>query len=77
MRILALVAAFLLGGAVGFAVGLGGGLLLNDYLDVSCFEGACGYAAVAAGLAGAFLGAVLGPIMAVRALQARPRTRPK
>lgn len=59
------VLGLVLGGAAGLGVGLLAGSVIVDWLDVSCFEGGCGYAAAAIGLLGLILGAIGGPIFAV------------
>lgn len=63
------IAAALLGVVLGGAVGAGAGLLIGsviaDVTDVSCFEGGCGYFAVAFGLVGLLIGAIGGCILAV------------
>jgi hypothetical protein len=65
----ALVLWGILGFVVGGGAGLGGGLLAGsvivDWLDVSCFEGGCGYAAAAIGLLGLVVGAIGGAIFAI------------
>lgn len=63
--ILNAVLGLILGGAAGLGIGLLAGSVIVDWLDVSCFEGGCGYAAAAIGLLGLILGAVGGPIFAV------------
>ena len=54
-----------LGGALGLAVGLGGGQLYASATDMSCFEGGCGYFVVFMGLAGIVVGAIAGGIVAL------------
>lgn len=56
---------FVLGGAAGLGIGLFAGSVIVDWLDVSCFEGGCGYAAAAIGLLGMILGAIGGLVFAI------------
>lgn len=65
------------GVVVGAPVGIGIGSVLAEVLDVSCFEGGCGYFVVFIGLAGAVVGG-LGGIIAgvVLYLRAEDRKRP-
>jgi hypothetical protein len=63
--ILNAVLGFVLGGAAGLGIGLLAGSVIVDWLDVSCFEGGCGYAAVAIGLLGMILGAIAGLVFAI------------
>lgn len=63
--ILNAVLGLVLGGSAGLGIGLLAGSVIVDWLDVSCFEGGCGYAAAAIGLLGLILGAIGGPIFAV------------
>ncbi len=65
--LLALPLGLLVGGAVGFLFGMG----FVALTDVSCFEGACGYAAMAWMLAGALAGLVIGPWAALRLARRR------
>jgi hypothetical protein len=50
-----------IGGIAGFALGA----LLVDVLDISCFEGGCGYFAVAVGLLLILAGLIVGIIVAI------------
>lgn len=59
------ILGFVLGGAAGLGIGLLAGSAIVDWLDVSCFEGGCGYAAAAIGLLGLIIGAIAGPIFAI------------
>ncbi|MFH1797324.1 MAG: hypothetical protein ABIK36_00880 [Pseudomonadota bacterium] len=63
--ILNAVLGFVLGGAAGLGIGLLAGSAIVDWLDVSCFEGGCGYAAAAIGLLGLIIGAIAGPVFAI------------
>lgn len=54
-----------LGGAIGLAVGLGGGQLYASATNISCFEGGCGYFVLFMGLAGIVVGAIAGGIFAL------------
>jgi hypothetical protein len=56
---------FIVGGALGLVVGFGAGALIVDLLDVSCFEGGCGYAAVAIALLVMIVGAIAGLVFAI------------
>lgn len=56
---------FIVGGALGLVVGLGAGALIVDLLDVSCFEGGCGYAAAAIALLVMIGGAIAGLVFAI------------
>nr|WP_295461987.1 hypothetical protein [Mesorhizobium sp.] len=72
--ILNAVLGLVLGGAAGLGIGLLAGSAIVDWLDVSCFEGGCGYAAAAIGLLGLIIGAIAGPVFAV--WRTRKRRRP-
>lgn len=61
-----------LGGAAGLGIGLLAGSVIVDWLDVSCFEGGCGYAAAAIGLLGLIIGAIAGPVFAVLRTRRKP-----
>ena len=67
--VVAVVIWALLGVIAGAAVGLGAGLLLgvviSEATHMSCFEGACGYFAVAIGGLGLLVGAIAGGVLAV------------
>lgn len=66
-----------LGVVVGAPIGIGVGSVLADVLEVSCFEGGCGYFVVFIGLAGAFLGGLVGIVAGVYFyLRAVGRKRP-
>lgn len=54
------------GGVLGGAVGLLFGAWIVDVMEVSCFEGGCGYAAVAIAFLFLLAGAVAGVVVAVR-----------
>lgn len=58
------VLGVVVGGAVGAGLGLAVGMLISELTDMSCFEGACGYFVVLAGIVGCLAGAVLGGILA-------------
>ncbi|HTV70289.1 MAG TPA: hypothetical protein VMF90_17315 [Rhizobiaceae bacterium] len=60
------VLGLIVGGALGFGVGLGAGILIVEVTDMSCFEGACGFFAFFLGLGGVLVGAVAGLIFALR-----------
>jgi hypothetical protein len=66
-------AATVLGLLLGAGLGARGGWLLGEWhagwAEVSCFEGACGYAVAAWMLLGLVLGAALGPWLARRLLR--------
>lgn len=63
MRTVLFALAGLVGGAAaGFAAGLGLGLLMAQWLEVTCFEGACGYFVVMVSLVGGLIGAVGGAV---------------
>ena len=55
------IAGAIIGGVAGFPTGA----LLADVLDISCFEGGCGYFAVAIGLLLILVGLIVGIIVAV------------
>ena len=55
-----------LGSVAGFWLGLMTGLIYTELASVSCFEGLCGYVAVAIGACGAALGGLAGAIYGVR-----------
>lgn len=62
--LLVLIAFLFFGAAAGVVIGIPVGVVVVDLLGVSCFEGACGYAAVFGGgglglLAGAAAGFAL------------------
>ncbi|MEX0405464.1 hypothetical protein ABGN05_07330 [Aquibium sp. LZ166] len=64
----------ILGGIGGLVIGFAVGAMLVEILDVSCFEGGCGYFAAAIGLLGMLLGAVAGAVVAVWRTRRRGRT---
>lgn len=68
------VLGLIIGGALGFGVGLGAGILIVEATDMSCFEGACGFFAFFLGLGGILVGAVAGLIFAL--FRARRSARP-
>lgn len=55
------IAGAVIGGVAGFPLGA----LLADVLDISCFEGGCGYFAAAIGLLGILAGFIVGIVVAV------------
>lgn len=59
------VLGFILGGGLGLLLGFGAGSVIVDWLEVSCFEGGCGYAAVAIALLFMIVGAVAGLVFAI------------
>lgn len=65
-----------LGGALGLALGLGGGQLYAEATDMSCFEGGCGYFVVFMGLAGIVVGAISGGVFALWRVLNRRASRP-
>lgn len=68
--LLASVLGVILGGALGAAAGIGIGTVLVEILDISCFEGGCGYFTVLIGLLGLLIGAIAGGVFgAVRVLR--------
>jgi hypothetical protein len=68
--LLASVLGVTLGGALGAAAGIGVGTVLVDMLDISCFEGGCGYFTILIGLLGLLVGAIAGGVFgAVRVLR--------
>lgn len=67
------VIATVVGALVGGLAGLGLGIVSIDLFDVSCFEGACGYFAVALGLAGTFVGATAALLLTVTLARRRAR----
>lgn len=62
---------FIVGGGLGLVVGFGVGALTVELLDVSCFEGGCGYAAVAIAFLVMIAGAIIGLVMAIRRARRR------
>ena len=63
-----------LGAVIGTLIGLGVGTLAVDFFDVSCFEGACGYAVVFLyAPVGLLIGAVLGGIIFYKTLWSNSR----
>lgn len=65
-----------LGGALGLAVGLGGGQLYASATDMSCFEGGCGYFVVFMGLAGIVVGTMSGGVFALWRVLGRHSRQP-
>jgi hypothetical protein len=59
------VLGFIVGGGLGLALGLLIGSVAVDLLGISCFEGGCGYAAVAIGLLVMIAGAIAGLVFAI------------
>lgn len=55
----------IVGAVIGGVAGFPFGVLLADLLDVSCFEGGCGYLAVAIGLLLILAGFIVGIVVAV------------
>jgi hypothetical protein len=66
------VLGFIVGGGLGLALGLLIGSVAVDLLGISCFEGGCGYAAVAIGLLVMIAGAIAGLVFAI--VRTRRRT---
>lgn len=74
---------YLLNAVIGAVIGaialVPAGLLLGsviaDLADISCFEGGCGYFALAIGVAGLPVGLVVGAVVAVWLAGRRPRPR--
>lgn len=62
---------FIVGGGLGLLLGFGVGALTVELLDVSCFEGGCGYAAVSIAFLVMIAGAIIGPIVAIRRVRRR------
>jgi hypothetical protein len=73
LRILYALAGAVVGAVLGAVAGFPFGVLLAELLDVSCFEGACGYFAGAIGLLGILLGLVCGIAVALWRTRARSR----
>lgn len=59
------ILGFVIGGAAGLGLGLLAGSIMVDIFGISCFEGGCGYAALAVGVLGLIVGAIAGPIVAL------------
>jgi len=59
------VLGFILGGGVGLVLGFGAGAVIVDWLEVSCFEGGCGYAAIAIALLFMIAGGIAGLVFAI------------
>ena len=70
-RIICCLLGIVVGGFVGFWVGLGAGIGIAEATNMSCFEGACGYFAFFIGLVGILLGTITGGIGV--ALWTRPK----
>jgi hypothetical protein len=76
VSIIAAILGVIVGGALGFGVGLLGGGLFAEATDMSCFEGACGYFAFFMGPFALLAGAIAGGIFAVWRVNRRRRARP-
>lgn len=72
--VVAALLGLILGAAAGFGVGLGVGLVLSELMNVSCFEGGCGYFVFFIALVGVPFGAVIGLVLALWLVRRRPRT---
>lgn len=66
LSIVAAILGVVVGGVVGFGAGLLAGSGIVELTDMSCFEGACGYAAFFIALIGIPIGAILGGVLAFR-----------
>ncbi len=67
MRFIVSILAGFLGAGVGMLLGFGIGSVLAEVLDVSCFEGACGYFVALIVLIGGAIGLVAGILIALTA----------
>ncbi len=61
-----------IGAVAGLGIGLLAGSVMVDLFGISCFEGGCGYAALAVGVLGLVLGAIAGPVAALLLSRRRP-----